>query len=239
MFVLEYMIDFNATQAAIRAKYSPKTAYHQGWENLKKPHIMVAIQKQYSRRERNLKRSADDVILEMEKIGFMDIVSLYKKDGTLKELDDLDKDERTILASVQTRITKTVKGEETTEFHDMTVKVWDKLRALYYLGQHHRLWKPEEAPADDFRDRIIYYPFPVEEGAPVIMPGEKIEALPAPKPKKKKPKKKTEQQQPMKLEDLVIKKAKKVKKVAKVAKVEKVEKSTPVTKVDPDSNIRT
>jgi phage terminase small subunit len=38
-FCQEYVVDFNATQAAIRAGYSEHTAYSIGWENLKKPEI--------------------------------------------------------------------------------------------------------------------------------------------------------------------------------------------------------
>ena len=42
-FVDEYLIDLNATQAAVRAGYSPNTAYSIGAENLKKPEIQNAI----------------------------------------------------------------------------------------------------------------------------------------------------------------------------------------------------
>jgi len=42
-FVEEYCIDFNQTQAAIRAGYSSKTAHAIGWENLRKPYIKIAI----------------------------------------------------------------------------------------------------------------------------------------------------------------------------------------------------
>ena len=44
IFVREYAIDLNATQAAIRAGYSEKTAYSIGQENLKKPEIAAARQ---------------------------------------------------------------------------------------------------------------------------------------------------------------------------------------------------
>ena len=44
-FVSEYIIDFNATQAAVRAGYSEKTAYSIGTENLRKPEIEKAIKK--------------------------------------------------------------------------------------------------------------------------------------------------------------------------------------------------
>jgi len=52
-FVREYPIDRNATQAAIRAGYSEKTAYSIGSENLKKPEIAAAIaegEKQHAER---------------------------------------------------------------------------------------------------------------------------------------------------------------------------------------------
>ncbi len=42
-FVEEYMLDLNATQAALRAGYSERTAYCMGIENLKKPVIAKAI----------------------------------------------------------------------------------------------------------------------------------------------------------------------------------------------------
>jgi phage terminase small subunit len=42
-FVEEFLVDLNATQAAIRAGYSPRTAYSIGWENLNKPDIQVAL----------------------------------------------------------------------------------------------------------------------------------------------------------------------------------------------------
>ncbi len=42
-FVEEYLIDLNATQAAIRAGYSPRCAKEIGYENLIKPHIAAAI----------------------------------------------------------------------------------------------------------------------------------------------------------------------------------------------------
>ncbi len=42
-FCQEYVVDFNATQAAIRAGYSEHTAYSIGWENLRKPEIHTRI----------------------------------------------------------------------------------------------------------------------------------------------------------------------------------------------------
>jgi len=49
-FIEEYLIDLNATQAAIRAGYSEKTAQMIGWENLRKPLIAEAISKAAQKR---------------------------------------------------------------------------------------------------------------------------------------------------------------------------------------------
>jgi phage terminase small subunit len=50
-FILEYLKDFNATQAAIRAGYSRKSAYSIGQENLKKPEIRTAVDERMASRD--------------------------------------------------------------------------------------------------------------------------------------------------------------------------------------------
>ena len=55
-FVEEYLIDLNATQSAIRAGYSEKTAYSVGHENLKKPEIQKPFVKLFGALHRTLWR---------------------------------------------------------------------------------------------------------------------------------------------------------------------------------------
>lgn len=62
LFVDEYLIDLNATQAAIRAGYSEKTAYSIGDENLKKPEIKKAIEQAQQERQKRTLVTQDDVI---------------------------------------------------------------------------------------------------------------------------------------------------------------------------------
>lgn len=72
-FVEEYLVDLNATQAAIRAGYSEKTAQQIGTENLSKPVIADAVaQAQKERAERN-EITQDMVLQEYAKIAFHDI----------------------------------------------------------------------------------------------------------------------------------------------------------------------
>jgi phage terminase small subunit len=61
-FVKQYLVDLNATQAAIRAGYSAKTAYSIGQENLKKPEIANAIQAEMDKRASRTEITADYVL---------------------------------------------------------------------------------------------------------------------------------------------------------------------------------
>ena len=62
LFCEEYLIDLNATQAALRAGYSEKTAYSIGNENLKKPEIQEYIQKRLKEKEDALIAKQDEVL---------------------------------------------------------------------------------------------------------------------------------------------------------------------------------
>ena len=62
LFCDEYLIDMNATQAAIRAKYSKKTAHAIGLENLEKPLIKEYIQKRLEEKESRLIAKQDEVL---------------------------------------------------------------------------------------------------------------------------------------------------------------------------------
>lgn len=64
-FVDEYLVDLNATQAAIRAGYSPKTAYSQAFDLLKKPEVQEALDKARKAREARTEITQDWVVREM------------------------------------------------------------------------------------------------------------------------------------------------------------------------------
>lgn len=67
-FVEEYLIDLNATQAAIRAGYSEKTARQSGAENLSKPDIAEAIAEAQAKRSERTKIDADYVLRQAVKL---------------------------------------------------------------------------------------------------------------------------------------------------------------------------
>ena len=69
MFCKEYLIDLNATQAAIRAEYSVKTAKDIGCENLAKPNIAARIQELFNERAEKVEISAEYVIKSIKSVA--------------------------------------------------------------------------------------------------------------------------------------------------------------------------
>lgn len=61
-FVREYLVDLNATQAAMRAGYSKRTAHVIGHENLSKPEIAAAIETAMNERAKRTEITADYVL---------------------------------------------------------------------------------------------------------------------------------------------------------------------------------
>lgn len=67
-FIQEYLVDLNATQAAIRAGYSAKTAGQVGFENLKKPQIAAAVEKAKQERSEATKIDAEWVLKQLVEV---------------------------------------------------------------------------------------------------------------------------------------------------------------------------
>lgn len=67
-FCQEYLIDLNATKAAIRAGYSEKTAYSVGSENLKKPEIQKNIQELQEGIKKRNQISVDEILQDLIEI---------------------------------------------------------------------------------------------------------------------------------------------------------------------------
>lgn len=91
-FVDEYLVDLNATQAAIRAGYSAKTANVIASENLSKPNIAAAIQVAREKTASRLEVTRERVLAEYAKLAFVDPRAFYNADGSLKNVPDLDHD---------------------------------------------------------------------------------------------------------------------------------------------------
>lgn len=130
-FVEEYLIDLNATQAAIRAGYSPDTAGSIGGENLQKPEISTAIAKAMAERSRRTGISADRIIQELAKIALVNPGKIINiDDASIRE--DATEDDLAAVQSIKVKQSYSDTGEMT----EREVRMADKIRALELLGKH-------------------------------------------------------------------------------------------------------
>lgn len=140
-FCREYLVDLNATQAAIRAGYSEKTAYAIGKENLRKPLIAAAVQAAMDARAERTEITSDAVLKELAKLGFADIRKLFGAGGNLLDVVNLPDDIAAAVQSVEV-VTKPAindEGERDVE-HVHKIRIADKRGALELLGKHLRLF---------------------------------------------------------------------------------------------------
>lgn len=131
-FVEEYLIDLNATQAAIRAGYSPATAKEIGCENLTKLNISVAISQAIAERSKRTGINQDRVLQELARIGFAKITDVVDPE-TAKIRPDASDDDLACIQSIKIK-----PNEFGTE---REVKLYDKKSALVDLGKHLGLFK--------------------------------------------------------------------------------------------------
>lgn len=130
-FVEEYLIDLNATQAAIRAGYSVKNAGKIGSQLLEKTRIKHAIDKAMAERSRRTGITQDRVLRELAKIAFVNATDVINMDeATIR--GDANREDTAAIASVRVKTIPTEDGEIT----EREVKICDKLKALELLGKH-------------------------------------------------------------------------------------------------------
>lgn len=133
-FVDEYLIDLNATQAAIRAGYSAKTAAQIGRQLLQKTSVADAIADGKAARSVRTLITADRVLQELAVIGFSD-ARHYKlgEMGGLKSADSAPESAMRAVASVKHRTRTDDEGNST---YEVEYRLWDKNAALTNLGKH-------------------------------------------------------------------------------------------------------
>lgn len=141
LFVDEYLVDLNATQAAIRAGYKEKTARFIASENLTKPNIQVAIEKAMAIREKRTEITQDKALKELGRLGFSDIRKYFKDDGSLKNITDLDDDAAAAVASVEVDELFDGSGKDRVQIgFTKKFKFWDKNSALEKIGKHLKMF---------------------------------------------------------------------------------------------------
>ncbi|TIR78838.1 MAG: terminase small subunit [Mesorhizobium sp.] len=135
-FVREYLIDLNATQAAIRAGYSAKTAYSQGERLLKNDEIAAAIEAAKTERSEETKIDAAWVLKRLAEEAQADMADLYTETGAIKPVHEWPLIWRQgLVAGIKHQELRDEEGNRTGEFI-VDVKVSDRVRRLELIGKH-------------------------------------------------------------------------------------------------------
>ena len=150
-FVDEYLIDLNATQAAIRAGYSPNTASAQGARLLINVNISNAIAQAMARRSSRTGITQDRVLRELAKVAFMNATDVIDPDSATVRADAAEED----LACIQAVKVKTSESEMGSS-SEREIKMYDKLRALEMLGKHLGLFdKRDQANSSGEKNNLL------------------------------------------------------------------------------------
>lgn len=110
-FVCEYLVDKNATQAAIRAGYSPKTATSIGEQLLRKLDVREAVEAGITSLADQVGLTAERVLRERMRLAFFDVRKLLDAEGNPKPLQELDDDTAAAVAGLE--VVQMVGSDET------------------------------------------------------------------------------------------------------------------------------
>ena len=144
-FVREYMIDLNATQAAIRAGYSPRCANVQGSQNLVIPNVKNAVRLEIEKRESEKAALAVATREELRRQGFSDIrdvIEWSSKGVVVKDSKKLGEKSRAV-------------QEVTVSRGFVKVKMYDKVAALDKLARHLGMYEDAEAGKGSVQIAIV------------------------------------------------------------------------------------
>jgi len=130
-FIDEYLVDLNATQAALRAGYSEHTARQIATENLSKPYIQDAIAQAMRERSARTRATADEVLLGLARIArsrMPDYATWGPQGVTLRPSEELTAEQAACVAEVSQTVSE---GGGSLRF-----KLHDQIRAYELLGKH-------------------------------------------------------------------------------------------------------
>lgn len=142
-FAHEFMKDFNATQAAIRAKYSIKTAREQGRRLLTNVDIQKLLRELQAKNAEKDESLADEIVSELKKIMRVDIKNFLDADNTVKDISQLSSELTTCVESIKK--TETEFGDEKTGGTKTSVafKLHSKMDAIEKLAKYVGLYEAD------------------------------------------------------------------------------------------------
>ena len=166
-FCNEYLIDLNATQAAVRSGYSENTAKEIGCENLTKPNIQYRITELKEELSKKIEVTPEMLTLEWKKIAFSSIAHYHKTWIDRTDFEQLTQDQKDAIQGIETRVIKKkvfVDGkdkEEIVDVEQVKISLYSKEKALENLGKRVGYYeidnkqKTEKEMTPDEREKLI------------------------------------------------------------------------------------
>ncbi|WKL53092.1 terminase small subunit [Pseudomonas kielensis] len=137
LFVIEYLVDLNATQSAIRAGYSKRGAKDQAWQLMQRPEIAAAIKEAMEARNKRAQVDADYVLQRLTEIDQLDVIDILEDDMSFKPLSKWPKPWRQYLAGFDIAEMFEGAGKDRSMVGLMKKIKWpDKVKNLELLGKH-------------------------------------------------------------------------------------------------------
>lgn len=128
-FIEEYLVDLNATQAAIRSGYSAKCAKFRAHDNMNEPRIAEAIRVALAERTERTKIDADWVLTRLSAEADADLADLYDEKGKMKPIKQWPLIWRKgLIVGLSSR---TFKGKTT-----LKAKISERLKRIELIGRH-------------------------------------------------------------------------------------------------------
>lgn len=153
-FCREYFKDFNATQAAIRAKYSKKTAAVIACEYLRKPNIQARLKELSAKSFQENDLSTELILAECRRIALCDVGQAFDSDGNLLKIHDIPEDVRRAISGLDVEEIWQGKGENKKQVGLLKkVRFWSKDKQLENLFKHLGLFEANNKQlTDGFKD---------------------------------------------------------------------------------------
>ena len=136
IFIAEYLVDGNATRAAVAAGFSEASAAVTGARLLKNRTIAQAITLRQSQRVVKLEITAERVLGELAKLAFYDPGNLFDAEGKMLPVTALDEVTRAAISAIDCEM----KDDEGTRTITKKVKLADKGQNLERLGKYLKLF---------------------------------------------------------------------------------------------------
>lgn len=142
-FALEWMKDFNGTQAAIRAGYSKKTANEQAVRLLANISVQKFIQELKDKAADKEEALREEILSELKKLMRADIKTYLDTGNKVKDISQLPSELTSCIESIKTSETEFGDGENAGIKTSVQFKLYSKLDAIEKLARHIGLYEAD------------------------------------------------------------------------------------------------